>query len=68
MIISPVTYDYYEISFILIVAAFSIPISRKASMVYIPAPTAVTTMPIVSSAAIFVKYFLSILGLKLCDS
>ena len=36
MIISPVTYDYYEISFILIVAAFSIPISRKASMVYIP--------------------------------
>ena len=36
MIISPVTYDYYEISFILIVAAFSIPISRKSSMVYIP--------------------------------
>ncbi len=36
MIISPITYDYYEISFILIVAAFSIPISRKASMVYIP--------------------------------
>ncbi|WP_337861107.1 cation:proton antiporter, partial [Ferroplasma sp.] len=36
MIISPVTYDYLEISFILILAAFSIPISRKASMVYIP--------------------------------
>jgi cell volume regulation protein A len=36
MIISTITYDYYEISFILIVAAFSIPISRKASMVYIP--------------------------------
>ena len=34
--ISSVTYEYYEISFILILAAFSIPISRKASMVYIP--------------------------------
>ncbi len=34
--ISSVTYEYYEISFILIMAAFSIPISRKASMVYIP--------------------------------
>ncbi len=36
MIISEITYEYYEISFILILAAFSIPISRKASIVYIP--------------------------------
>ncbi len=36
MFISPVTYEYFEVSFILIVAAFSIPISRKASIVYIP--------------------------------
>ncbi|WP_061951095.1 cation:proton antiporter [Acidiplasma cupricumulans] len=36
MFISTITYEYYEISFILIIAAFSIPISRKASTVYIP--------------------------------
>ncbi len=34
--ISNITYEYYQISFILIIAAFAIPLSRKASIVYIP--------------------------------
>ncbi|MEM0140242.1 MAG: sodium:proton antiporter [Ferroplasma sp.] len=36
MFVTAVTYEYFEISFILVVAAFSMPISRKASIVYIP--------------------------------